>query len=277
MNFVKMHGIGNDFVVIAGGDAQTGDFTELARSICDRHFGVGADGLIAVLPADNADFTMRIFNSDGSEPEMCGNGVRCAVRFFLDKNKSDLEEVRVDTLAGLRTVSVTRRNGVPCEFTVDMGAPVFQPANIPVDLPGERAMDQPLTVDGVELHVCCVSMGNPHAVVFMDHDISDDDFYRLGPALSAHKAFPRQTNAEFAHVLGKQEIRMRVWERGAGETLACGTGACATLAAAAATDRTGRSATLHLPGGDLNIQWTESDTILMTGPAETVFSGVWTP
>lgn len=273
MQFVKMHGIGNDFVLLGG---QPGDAAALARVICDRHFGVGADGLILVLPSDSCDFAMRIFNSDGSEPEMCGNGVRCAARYFIENiAKKQLDSVRVDTLAGVRTVKIVYENGAAAAFTVDMGAPEFVPDLIPVNAAGDRAFDLPVNVNGREVRVNCVSMGNPHAVIFVDEDLSDEEFNTLGPALSAHAIFPRHTNVEFVRVSSRGELYMRVWERGAGPTLACGTGACAALAAAHATGRADRTATVHLPGGDLLIEWTPGGPILMTGPAAAVFSGTW--
>lgn len=277
MEFVKMHGLGNDFVMLGHEQARDRDLPDLARRMCDRHFGAGADGLIAVLPADNADFTMRIFNPDGSEPEMCGNGVRCAVKFYLEHGPgrgSNPDTVTVNTLAGLRPVTIVRRGGETA-YTVNMGAPVFEADKVPVTADADRALEYPLPIGNTLIKVTCVSMGNPHCVVFVDQDLTDTEFRMLGPQLSTHEAFPRQTNVEFVTVLGRSELRMRVWERGAGETLACGTGACATLAAAHITGRADREATVHLPGGDLNIQWLENGPILMTGPAQTAYTGVW--
>lgn len=274
MHFVKMHGLGNDFVLLG---IQPPDAARLARAMCDRHFGVGADGLILVLPSEAHDFAMRIFNPDGSEPEMCGNGIRCAAKYYIENvAEKQLSELRVDTLAGVRTVRVAYENGEAAAFTVDMGAPEFAPGRIPVRAAGGRALDLPVSVNGRELRVNCVSMGNPHAVIFVDEELSDEDFSTLGPALSAHEIFPRQTNVEFARVAGPGDLRVRVWERGAGPTLACGTGACATLAAAHETGRANRAATVRLPGGNLLIEWLPGGSILMSGPATTVFSGRWT-
>jgi len=278
MKFVKMHSLGNDFVMLGQAETHGKDLAELARRMCDRHFGVGGDGLIAVLPADNADFTMRIFNPDGTEPEMCGNGVRCAVKYYLEYVAAGgpaPDKVVVNTLAGLRPVQIVRQGDTVTSYTVDMGSPEFDAEKIPVIVSEPRAMDYALPVGNTSIRITCVSMGNPHCVVFVDEDLSDTEFRMLGPQLSAHQAFPRHTNVEFITVLGADELRMRVWERGAGETLACGTGACASLAAAHITGRTGRAATVHLPGGDLCIQWLENGPILMSGPAATVFAGVW--
>ena len=279
MHFTKMHGQGNDFVVV---DNDLGDrFPALSERICDRHMGVGADGLIAVLPSDTCDFKMRIFNADGSEPEMCGNGVRRAVQFFLDsKQPAGLDtddggrlKVSVETLAGVRRISADFSGGKTGDMTVDMGEPILDPRDIPVNLDTKVAVAVPVeTTDGAYT-VTCVSMGNPHAVIFTDEDPDRIDISLPGPAIENHPVFPNRTNVEFAKVLGPGEIKMRVWERGVGETLACGTGACATLVAASLNSLSGKSAVLHLAGGDLRIEWREDGRVYMSGPAAAVFEG----
>lgn len=266
MKFTKMHGIGNDFVVVNGFiDKDIPDPGELSVKMCDRHFGVGADGLIWMVPSDCADARMRIFNSDGSEPEMCGNGLRCAAQFLRDEGIADKDVMTIETLAGVLTVTFD-----DCGITADMGEPILEPARIPVYSDSNRII---LNVDGMKLNFFCVSMGNPHAVTF-DLYPEDDAFYRLGPALERHTAFPAKANIEFCRVRDGG-VDVRVWERGDGETLACGTGACATLTAAATLGLTGRSAPVRLPGGVLYISWGDDNHLRMTGPAQTVFEGEW--
>ena len=266
MKFTKMHGIGNDFVVVDGFKyTSIPDPGALSEKMCDRHFGVGADGLIWMVPSDRADARMRIFNSDGSEPEMCGNGLRCAAQFLRDEGIVDSDVMTIETLAGILTVTISSRG-----ITADMGAPVLTPAQIPVYSDSNRIT---LNVDGHRLNFFCVSMGNPHAVTF-DLYPEDDSFYRLGPMLEHHSAFPAKANIEFCRVRDGG-IDVRVWERGDGETLACGTGACATLVAAASQGLAGRESLVRLPGGELQIRWLENNHLEMTGPAETVFTGEW--
>ena len=267
MQFTKMHGIGNDFIVVDGFRyTDIPDPGALSVRMCDRHFGVGADGLIWMVPSDCADARMRIFNSDGSEPEMCGNGLRCAAQFLRDKGIVDKDVMTIETLAGVLTVTFDGRG-----ITADMGEPILEPALIPVYSDSNRIT---LSLHGKKLRFFCVSMGNPHAVTF-DLYPSDDDFYRLGPALECHSAFPAKANIEFCRVR-EGGIDVRVWERGDGETLACGTGACATLTAAATLGLTPREADVRLPGGTLRITWQPDNHLHMTGPAETVFEGTWT-
>lgn len=276
MNFVKMHGLGNDFVLL--GDAAADDPAALSRRLCDRRFGIGADGLIFVLPSDSADFKMRIFNPDGSEPEMCGNGIRCAAKFYAERRTAGRVDagfdLKVETLAGLRTVTVARGgDGAVERVTVDMGEPILEPPEIPVRMEGERVIDRPLDVDGERFTVTCVSMGNPHCVIFADEAPEDIDVAGIGPRIENHPAFPNRTNVEFARVSGKNEVIVRVWERGAGETLACGTGACAAAVAGGLTGRLGERVTVRLPGGGLDIRWPGAGPVYMTGPAVEVFSG----
>jgi len=272
-----MHGAGNDFVMLDAKNAEGRDIPALAVKMCHRNFGVGGDGLIAVLPSDVADFRMRIFNSDGTEPEMCGNGIRCAVKFYIDNSLNGNKpggEIKVETLAGILGIRVVDLNGADY-YAVDMGKPILEPALVPVKADGDKAVSVPVEVNGQPVKVTCVSMGNPHAVLFFDDDEGVSLVETLGPPLEKHEMFPAKTNVEFARVISGDEIKMRVWERGVGLTLACGTGACATLVAANLNGLCGRKATLHLPGGDLLIEWKESGEVIMTGPAETVFTGEW--
>jgi len=271
-----MHGLGNDFVVIEGGSFQAQeDYAKLAVAVCDRHFGVGADGLIITGPDTECDVFMRIFNSDGSEPEMCGNGIRCVAKYVWERGLVDKPSFSVRTLAGPILPEVIIENGKVARVKVDMGEPILSPRQIPVDLDGERALGCKLEAAGKEFIITAVSMGNPHAVVFVD-DLNQVPLAEWGPALENHPLFPRRTNVEFVQVQNPQEMRMKVWERGAGETLACGTGACATLVAGALTGQTGRQALIHLPGGDLFIEWSDStNRVFMTGGATEVFEGQW--
>jgi diaminopimelate epimerase len=279
--FVKMHGIGNDFIVIGALDGmplREDELSKFARFVCDRHFGVGADGVIWILPSKSADFKMRIFNPDGSEAEMCGNGIRCAAKWFYDRDYAKGETIRVETLAGLKTVWVQAKEGKAVAVTVDMGEPIFNPMQIPTTLGNDReAIEVPLTIDGVETFtVSAVSMGNPHCVVFVS-DVDNFPVEVAGPKIERHPAFPQRTNVEFVQVVSESELKVRVWERGAGLTLACGTGACASLVVAARTGRTERKAKVHLPGGTLTIEWRDDNRVYMTGPAVEVFRGelVW--
>ncbi|GBC98975.1 Diaminopimelate epimerase [bacterium HR17] len=283
LTFTKMHGLGNDFVVIGALDGlplSEDRLAAFARFACDRHFGIGADGVIWVLPTTLADFQMRIFNPDGSEAEMCGNGIRCAAKWFYDRDYAKDRWVRVATKAGVKTVQVHTDNGRAVAVSVDMGAPIFDPARVPTTLGnGNEAVEVPLPVDEVgTLTVTVVSMGNPHCVVFVD-DVATIPIERVGPLIEHHPAFPQRTNVEFVQVISPHELRVRVWERGAGATLACGTGACAALVAAVRTKRVDRRARVHLPGGTLDIHWQSDGTVLMTGPAAEVFRGeiLWQP
>ena len=279
--FVKMHGIGNDFVVIGALDdlpLPEEKLSEFARFVCDRHFGVGADGVIWILPSQVADFKMRIFNPDGSEAEMCGNGIRCAAKWFYDRDYAKGKAVQVETLAGIKTVWVQEENGEAVAVTVDMGEPIFAPSLVPTSLgEGSEAIEVPLSVEGAGTYiVSAVSMGNPHCVVFVN-DVDNFPVETIGPRIEHHPAFPKRTNVEFVQVLSRNEMKVRVWERGAGLTLACGTGACASLVIASRTGRTDRKAKVHLPGGTLTIEWRDDGRIYMTGPAVEVFRGefVW--
>jgi diaminopimelate epimerase len=277
MRFTKSHGLGNDYIVIEDLRQRLSAATlrRLARAMSDRHFGIGADGLIVVLPAKAADFRMRIFNPDGSEAEMCGNGVRIFARYVYDHKLTRRQELAVETLAGIIRPRLSLRGGTVRAITVDMGAPRLERAEIPMRGPAGRVIREPLEVDGETFAVTCVSMGNPHCVIFVD-DAATFPVERAGPLIENHAAFPRRTNVEFVQVVNAAALRMRVWERGVGETLACGTGASASLVAAHLNRLTGRKAVLHLRGGDLKVTWDEqTDRVSITGPAQEVFSGEW--
>ena len=267
LRFTKMHGIGNDFIILDGFRHPIADPQTLARRLCARRFGVGADGLILALPSDRADARMRIFNGDGSEPEMCGNGIRCLGRFLADEGLCRKNPMTIETGAGILTLAL--EGGSAPRVTVDMGAPRFAPEEIPVAADSNRVA---LEAGGRKLDFFCVSMGNPHAVTF-DLYPEDAEFLRLGALLERHPAFPRRTNVEFCRMSPDGGIDVRVWERGDGPTLACGTGACAALAAAASMGLCGRQAAVRLPGGVLEIRWAGDGHLFMTGPAETVYTG----
>lgn len=271
IEFVKYHGLGNDFILID--NRQSPDpclSAEQAVRWCDRHFGVGADGVIFVLPAQtDADYRMRIFNSDGSEPEMCGNGIRCLARFIAELEGKSEATYKIETLAGLITPKLSL-NG---QVTVDMGLPRLLAAEIPTTLgqPDAKVIDLPLEAAGQSWQVTCVSMGNPHCITFVE-DVLAIDLEQIGPQFEHHPAFPQRINAEFIQVLRPDYLKMRVWERGAGITLACGTGACAALVAAVLTGKSERCATVELPGGCLEIEWANDQRLYMSGPATRVFA-----
>jgi diaminopimelate epimerase len=276
VRFTKMQGLGNDFVMVDGFDEEHLEESllgGLARRVCDRHFGVGADGLILALPSDKADFRMRLINADGSEAEHCGNGIRCVAKMVYDRRHTRANRITVETIGRINVLNLSTRDGKVDSVRVDMSEPVFAREQIPMlGAPGTEAIDERIQVDGSTLAFTAVSMGNPHAVTFVD----DPDTFpveHLGPMVERHHVFPRRTNVEFIQVLAPNELKMRVWERGAGETLACGTGACASVVAAARTGRAGRKATVHLRGGDLQIEWSDDGHVYMTGPAVTVFEG----
>jgi len=269
--FRKLHGTANDFVYVDARGGLPADPALLAPRICDRHRGIGADGLILLLDSSSADCRMRIFNADGSTAEMCGNGIRGFAKYVLDHGLVRADPLRVETDAGVKTVSVRRDGGTVASITVDMGPPEWDGRHIPVDADG-TILERPLAVNGRSWTVSCVSMGNPHCVVFVD-DPGTLALAEIGPAFERHPFFPRRVNTEFIAVESKERLRMRVWERGAGETLACGTGACAAAVVAARTGRTGRHVTVALPGGELEIDWRGDDHVYMTGDAVEVFAG----
>ena len=276
MRFVKMQGIGNDYVYVdCIRQPMPSDIASLATKISDRNFGVGGDGLILICPSDKADARMRMFNNDGSESEMCGNGVRCVAKFVYDHGIAKKTSLAIETGRGVLKLELETAGGKCHQVRVDMGEPILIAENIPTTLLGTPPQEVSLVIDGVELKVTCVSMGNPHCITFVN-EITNDMVLGIGPKVEKHPAFPRRTNVEFVRVDNLGEITMRVWERGSGETLACGTGACAVAVAGVLTGRTNRSIIAHLRGGDLRLDWSKTDNhVFMTGPAVEVFQGEW--
>ena len=274
IQFTKMQGAGNDYVYVNCLDGMIDNVNEAARIISDRHFGVGSDGLVLICPSDKADFRMDMYSIDGSQAEMCGNASRCVGKYVHDKGLTDKTVITLETLAGIKTLELTLDDkGETTAVRVNMGAPELDPAKIPIDDDSKDFIDREIEVDGKKWRVTGVSMGNPHAVTFID-DVDGLDIEKIGPRFENDPLFPRRVNTEFACVRGDKTIRMRVWERGAGETLACGTGACATLVAAALCGLVENEADLELTGGTLHIEWDrESNNVYMTGPAEFVFEG----
>ena len=283
IDFIKMHGLGNDFILIDCINKSFGDssfLSYLAKKLCDRNFGIGADGLILILPSSKADLRMRIFNYDGSEAQMCGNGIRCFAKYAYENKLVLKNKFTVETLAGIITPELIfqdLKNKKVLRIKVDMGIPKLRRREIPMigeDTPtvvGER-----LKINSEQtFKITCVSMGNPHCITFVD-DVQSIPVDKIGPKIENHSLFPEKTNAEFIQVINNKELNFRVWERGVGETLACGTGACAALVASVLNKKTDREATIHLPGGDLDIRWADDEHIYMTGPAELVFKGEMT-
>ena len=278
MEFWKMNGAGNDFIILDNRalGASPARLGRIAQALCRRRFSIGADGLMAVEEGtQGGDFKMRFFNSDGSLGEMCGNGIRCVGKFLYDKGLTDQTELTIETLAGEKTLELHVEGGTVVSVSVDMGEPILTPERIPVLGAGESFLSRRIMVNGREWAVTCVSMGNPHAVVFVP-DVDRLNLEEWGPAFEHHAIFPNRTNTEFVEVENQSTLRMRVWERGSGETMACGTGACAALVAAVLSYRARRIATVKLRGGSLTVRWEESDGhVYMTGPAVTVFEGEW--
>ena len=279
MKFTKMHGCGNDYVYVDCTEHMLADPSAAAIAVSDRHFGVGGDGLILICPSDKADFRMAMYNADGSEGSMCGNGIRCVAKFVYDKGLTDKTTLNIETKAGIKTLELTVENGKVSLVKVNMGMPDFRAEAVPVvglgrDVPGlgEGVIGQTVTVAGKPWTMTCLSMGNPHAVVWVD-DVAALPLEQIGPAFEHAPYFPDRVNTEFVQVLNDHEINMRVWERGSGETLACGTGACASVAAYYLNGRTGAQVMVHLRGGDLAVELGEDGCIYMTGPATTVFEG----
>ena len=276
MLFTKMHGAGNDYVYVDCFHEQVPqDIVGTAVAISDRHTGVGGDGMVLICPSEVADARMRMFNADGSESEMCGNAIRCVAKFVYDRGIARKPELKIETGRGVLTMQLTAgRSGKIDQVRVNMGAPILEAAKIPTLLVGNPPKNASLDVAGQTINVTCVSMGNPHCVTFVD-EVNDDWVLRIGPQIERHAAFPHRVNAEFIQVVSPTEFIMRVWERGSGETMACGTGACAAAVAGALTGRTERKVTAHLRGGDLNLEWSADGDVFMTGPATEVFSGEW--
>lgn len=274
MKFTKMHGIGNDYVYVDCTKKELENPGEISRFVSDRHFGIGSDGLILIKSSDTADFRMDMYNSDGSQGEMCGNGIRCVAKYVYDYGLTDKDEISIETLAGIKYLKLTIQDGKVSKVRVNMGEPVLAPEQIPVAAGTEPVVREPIEVCGREWKMTCVSMGNPHAVVFIDTPVREFPLSEVGPHFENHERFPRRTNTEFVRVLDRRTLEMRVWERGAGETLACGTGACATVVAAVLNGLCERQTTVRLLGGDLEIEWNEADNcVYMTGTATTVFDG----
>lgn len=276
MKFTKMQGLGNDYVYVNCFKEKIDNPPELVRRISDRHFGVGSDGLIMINPSDKADFEMEMYNADGSRGEMCGNGIRCVAKYVYDYGLTDKTHISVETLGGIKYLDLTVEEGKVKMVKVDMGKPELEPLKIPVKASGDKAVDEPILVGGNEYRMTCVSMGNPHAVIFIGCDVREFPLEEIGPKFENHERFPNRVNTEFVRVIDRRTAEMRVWERGSGETLACGTGACAVAVACALNGFTEDEVTVRLLGGDLQIRWDrEKDTVFMTGPAEVVFDGEW--
>ncbi len=273
MKFTKMHGLGNDYVYVNGFEETIDNPKEVAIKISDRHFGIGSDGLVLILPSDRSDFRMRMFNADGSEAEMCGNAIRCVGKFVYDNGLTTKEVVSIETLAGEKILDLTVEEGQVTYAKVDMGEPILDPKDIPVNSELSPVVGEMIVVDNRAYAMTCVSMGNPHAITFVD-EITDEHVLNLGPILEVHEAFPKKINVEFVKVIDDSTLEMRVWERGSGETLACGTGACATLVASVLNNKVNRKAAVNLLGGQLIIEWDEkTNHVFMSGPAETVYTG----
>ncbi|MCQ2519753.1 MAG: diaminopimelate epimerase [Lachnospiraceae bacterium] len=281
MKFTKMQGIGNDYVYVNCFKEEVKNPSEVSIFVSDRHFGIGSDGLILIKPSDVADFKMDMYNADGSQAEMCGNGIRCVGKYVYDYGLTDKEDITVETLAGIKKLHFEIEDGKVSLITVDMGEPILEPALVPVDVSvlkpvdkvRDAVIDEPLTVDGKEYNVTCVSMGNPHAIVYVD-STKDLEIEKIGPSFEHHEFFPKRVNTEFIEVINRGEVNMRVWERGAAETWACGTGACASTVAGVLNKVTDNEIILHLLGGDLKVKWDEETKhVFMTGPAKVVFDG----
>lgn len=274
MKFTKMHGLGNDYVYVNCFEEKIDNPPAVARFVSDRHFGIGSDGLIMINPSKTADFEMEMCNADGSRGEMCGNGIRCVAKYVYDYGLTDKTQISVETLGGIKYLDLTVEDGKVSLVKVDMGKPELEADLIPIISEREQVIDEPIEVDGKEYHMTGVSMGNPHAVIYVD-DVKGLDLEKIGPKFENHERFPKRINTEFVHCIDRQTVEMRVWERGSGETLACGTGACAVAVSSILNNLTDTQVTVKLLGGDLQIEWDrEKDRVFMTGPATVVFDGV---
>lgn len=273
MKFTKMHGIGNDYVYVNCFEEQVWNPSEVAIKVSDRHFGIGSDGLILICPSNKADFEMKMYNADGSRGEMCGNGIRCVAKYVYEYGLTDQEHISVETLGGIKYLDLTVEDGKVLQVKVDMGEPILEAEKIPIVSEHDRVIDEPITVDGIEYRITGVSMGNPHDVLFIE-DVKGLDIEKVGPSFENHERFPKRINTEFVKVLDRNTVEMCVWERGSGETLACGTGACATAVACILNGLTEHEVTVKLLGGELKIEWQgEGHPVYMTGPATVVFDG----
>lgn len=274
MKFTKMHGLGNDYVYVNCFEEKIDNPPAVARFVSDRHFGIGSDGLIMINPSKTADFEMEMYNADGSRGEMCGNGIRCVAKYVYDYGLTDKTQISVETLGGIKYLDLTVEDGKVSLVKVDMGKPELEADRIPIISEREQVIDEPIEVDGKEYHMTGVSMGNPHTVIYVD-DVKGLDLEKIGPKFENHEKFPKRINTEFVHCIDRQTLEMRVWERGSGETLACGTGACAVAVSSILNNLTDTQVTVKLLGGDLQIEWDrEKDRVFMTGPATVVFDGV---
>lgn len=274
MKFTKMHGIGNDYIYVNCFEETVDNPEKVSIYVSDRHKGIGSDGLVLIMPSDKADFRMRIFNADGSEAMMCGNATRCIGKYVYDKGMTNKTEITLETNSGIKYLKLFPENNIVEYVEVDMGKAVLVPKDIPVNSDKERFISEPVEVDGKEYKITCVSMGNPHAIVYMD-DIKNLDLEKIGPSFENHKLFPDRINTEFIQVVDSETLNMRVWERGSGETFACGTGACASVVASVLNGfcRHDQEVTVHLRGGDLKITWNTDGTVIMKGPAAIICDG----
>lgn len=274
MKFTKMHGLGNDYVYVNCFEEKIDNPPAVARFVSDRHFGIGSDGLIMINPSKTADFEMEMYNADGSRGEMCGNGIRCVAKYVYDYGLTDKTQISVETLGGIKYLDLAVEDGKVSLVKVDMGKPELEADRIPIISEREQVIDEPIEVDGKEYHMTGVSMGNPHTVIYVD-DVKGLDLEKIGPKFENHERFPKRINTEFVHCIDRQTVEMRVWERGSGETLACGTGACAVAVSSILNNLTDTQVTVKLLGGDLQIEWDrEKDRVFMIGPATVVFDGV---
>ena len=274
MKFTKMHGAGNDYIYVDCTQSVIDNPSQVAIDLSDRHFGIGSDGLILIKKSDKADFFMEMYNADGSQGQMCGNGIRCVAKYVYDKGLTDKKNISIETKSGIKELELTVEDGKVSLVKVNMGAPILKAKDIPVDVDTEKCIDSDINVDGKDYKITCVSMGNPHAVTFIDEDVKTFPIEKIGPKFENHPMFPDRVNTEFVQVLNRHEVNMRVWERGSGETLACGTGTCATVVACVLNGLTDDEVTVHLLGGDLFIKYDrENDTVWMTGPAVIAFEG----
>lgn len=273
MEFVKMEGCGNDYVYVNGFNTKIDNPNELSKIVSDRHFGIGSDGLIVINPSEVADFKMSMYNADGSEGKMCGNGIRCVAKYVYDYKMIDKEVITVETLAGIKTLKLNVENGKVKTVRVNMGSPIINAKDVPVISDKEKVINEPVVIDGKEYGITCVSMGNPHAITFVD-DTDSLKIEKIGPGFEKNEIFPDRVNTEFIQIIDRNTIKMRVWERGSGETLACGTGACASVVACVLNNLTDNKVTVKLLGGDLKIKYdTDENTVYMTGPARIAFTG----
>lgn len=274
MKFTKMQGLGNDYVYVNCFEEKIENPPAVARYVSDRHFGIGSDGLIMINPSEVADFEMKMYNADGSRGEMCGNGIRCVAKYVYDYGLTDKTQISVETLGGIKYLDLTVEDGKVVLVKVDMGKPELKSDLIPIISENEKVIDEPIEVDGQVYHMTGVSMGNPHTVIYVD-DVKNLDLEKIGPKFENHERFPKRINTEFVHCIDRNTVEMRVWERGSGETLACGTGACAVAVASILNNLTDTRVTVKLLGGDLQIEWDQKKNhVFMTGPAKVVFDGV---